>query len=49
MIDTDQTMEKYSKEQLIGLRNRLELYRRNRPYRMADLGQIPIAPPGKSR
>ncbi|MFT7633174.1 MAG: tetratricopeptide (TPR) repeat protein, partial [Mariniblastus sp.] len=42
MIDTDQTMEKYSKEQLIGLRNRLELYRRNRPYRMADLGQIPI-------
>ncbi len=47
LIDDSKTSETYSADQEKGMRARAELYRRHRPYRMADLGQIPISPPGQ--
>ncbi len=36
----------YTTKQLDGLKARIELYRRSKPYRMSDVRQIPIKPPG---
>ena len=47
LIDDRSSSESYSAGQEKGMRARAELYRRHRPYRMADLDQIPIAPPGQ--
>ena len=47
LIDDRSSSESYSAGQEKGMRARAELYRRHRPYRMADLDQIPIAPPGE--
>ena len=48
-VDAHNALEYYSDEQVNGMRSRLELYRRKRPYRMADLAQIPISPPGQKQ
>lgn len=49
IIDGNTAMEFYSEDQISGLRSRAELYRRRRPYRMANLAQIPISPPGRKK
>lgn len=49
LVDDSDTAEAYSPAQEKGMRARAELYRRHRPYRMADLAQIPISPPGQSQ
>ncbi|MEL7499663.1 MAG: FG-GAP-like repeat-containing protein [Planctomycetota bacterium] len=45
LINGDVAAEAYSDEQRKGMTARLELYRRNRPYRTADVSQIPIPRP----
>ena len=49
LVDDSDSTEAYSEAQEKGMRARAELYRRRRPYRMADLGQIPISPPGRKQ
>ena len=43
LVQDSESTEFYSETQKTGLRTRLELYRRKKPYRMADLNEIPIA------
>ncbi len=45
LIESPEADESYSQEQIAGLTRRLELYQSNRPYRTADLSQIPINRP----
>ncbi len=49
LIREGKSSEAYSDQQKKGLSSRLELYKRKRPYRTADLSQIPILPPGVKR
>lgn len=42
LVRTGKTIDKYSEQQKEGMIARLELYERQRPYRMKDLLQIPI-------
>ena len=43
LVSGDTSEERYSEKQKSGLNARLELYKRKRPYRTAELSQIPIA------
>lgn len=45
LFDEKKASEAYSEEQKQGMMTRVELYRRNRPYRTADIMQIPIPRP----
>ncbi|MFK7769537.1 MAG: FG-GAP-like repeat-containing protein [Mariniblastus sp.] len=47
LVSADETVEGYTVTQKEGLQSRLELYKRQRPYRMEDIDQIPIRPPGR--
>jgi len=49
LIADSDSNDAYSPAQEKGMRAREELYRRRRPYRMANLAQIPISPPGKTQ
>ena len=46
LIDNKISTETYNRSRIEGMNNRLQLYKRQRPYRMSDLDQIPIPPPG---
>lgn len=46
LLDTESPIEAYSPAQIEGLKSRLELYKRKRPYRMSDFSTIPIRQPG---
>ena len=45
LILTETADEAYSESQRQGMRERLQLYQRNRPYRTADLSEIPLDRP----
>ena len=47
LIAADETVEGYTELQREGLRGRLELYNRQKPYRTTDIDRIPIRPPGR--
>lgn len=49
IVESGETSEKYSDAQKVGMQSRLALYRRKRPYRTADLLQIPISTTLKTR
>ncbi len=46
-IESRKTMEKYSPRQLAALKDRLELYKRGRPYRLNDTKDAPLNPLGR--
>lgn len=47
LITDSISSETYGRSRTEGLNGRLELYKRKRPYRMADIKQIPIPAPGQ--
>lgn len=49
LIRADKSEDRYSETQKSGMVSRLELYSRKRPYRTADLMQIPIATKTKTK
>ena len=49
LLASGESLETYSESQKQGMYARLELFRRKRPYRTADINQIPIQPPGGTR
>jgi tetratricopeptide (TPR) repeat protein len=46
LLRKESATDQYSEKQKKGLTNRLELYRRNRPYRSNDLSELPFKRPG---
>ena len=49
LLESNNSAETYSETQKQGMHGRLELFRRKRPYRTADVTQIPIQTPGSTR
>ena len=47
LLRNDESVEGYTDSQKEGLRTRLELYKRQRPYRTSDISQLPVRPPGQ--
>ncbi len=49
LVDSKNSTDNYSADQKEGMRARFELFKRKRPYRTADVTQIPIQTPGRKR
>ena len=48
-VENEESIERYDDNQLKALRNRLELYKRQRVYRLSDPAEVPMKVLGRKR